>query len=216
VELEPQGNTKYRSIFDAKALLTDAKTELSERDTNSWLVVLLGLGAGLRRKEIDGLRWDQVNLEKNQIFIASHEEFEVKTADSEDAVRIDSFLASELKRFKGQAVPGYVVEPRTQGRPPGASQYYRSNETFVKVTKWLRDHGVDCEKPLHTLRKEFGSIICELADVYAASGALRHRQLSTTTNFYTENRRRTPVPLGALLSAANPESQNGGANDWVI
>jgi hypothetical protein len=52
-------------------------------------VILLGLGAGLRRKEIDGLRWDQVQSEKNEVFIASHEEFEVKTADSQDAVHSD-------------------------------------------------------------------------------------------------------------------------------
>lgn len=216
VELEPQGSTKYHSTFKSKDLLAAAHNELREKDTNSWLVVLLGLGAGLRRKEIDGLRWDQINFEKNEIFVASHEEFEVKTTDSEDGVRIDPFLASELKRIKGQTVSGYVVEPGTQGRGPGASQYYRANDTFGRVTKWLREHGVNCDKPLHTLRKEFGSIICEIADIYAASGALRHRQLSTTTNFYTENRRRTAVPVGALLSETNSNGANVSVNDWII
>lgn len=216
VELEPQGNTKYRSIFKAKVLLIEARKELGEKDTNCWIVILLGLGAGLRRKEIDALRWDQIDFDKMKIFVVSHEEFEAKNSGSEDEVSIDAFLASELKRIKGQATSGYVVEPGSPGRPPGASQYYRANETFVKVTKWLRDHGVKCDKPLHTLRKEFGSIICELADVYAASTGLRHKQLSTTTNYYTENRRPTSVPVGAYLSATNPYSQHGTANDWVI
>jgi integrase len=70
------------------------------------------------------------------------------------------------------------------------------------VTTWLRAHGVTGDRPLHTLRKEFGSIICAAADIYTASRQLRHKQLGTTAAHYTDHRRRDTVPVGGLLAVA--------------
>ncbi len=165
VEMEKQGSTKYHSIFNAKELLRRARTELAQKDTDTWLVILLALGAGLRRKEIDGLCWQQVDFERQQIFVFNHEGFEAKTEDSEGKIFVDSALLAELLPFKGEA-NDYVIEPKTPSREAGAAQFYRAQETFENTIKWLRDHGVKTDKPLHSLRKEFGSIICESADIH--------------------------------------------------
>src|SRR2546427_690645 len=67
VEMERQGNTRYHSNIDAKKLLREAKNELSEKDTEAWKAILLALGAGLRRAEIDRLTWQQLDFDRCEI-----------------------------------------------------------------------------------------------------------------------------------------------------
>ena len=83
----------------------------------------------------------------------------------------------------------------------GAAQFYRARATFEKTTKWLREHGVKTDKSLHKPRNEFGSIICESADIHTASRQLRHSDLATTASFYTYRRLRATVAIGAFLAA---------------
>lgn len=202
VELERQGSSKYHSTFDARTLIRKAKAELAERERDAYKVILLGLGAGLRRKEIDGLRRTQLYADK--ILVESHDEFEAKTDDSEDVVYVDSGLMIELKQLLVEGATEYVIEPDKPFQSGGRSQYYRAQLTFEKVNTWLRANGVTGTKPLHTLRKEFGSIICAVADIHTASRQLRHKQISTTAAHYTDHRRRDSVPIGNFLAEAAP------------
>jgi hypothetical protein len=64
----------------------------------------------------------------------------------------------------------------------------------------LRTHGLaGTRKPLHTLRKEFGSQICDRHGIYAASRALRHADIKVTAGFYLDKRSIATTGLGALL-----------------
>lgn len=199
VTLEPQGSTKYKSTIDAKRLLKNAKTELQANDAEAWKIVLLALGAGLRRAEIDSLRWGQVDFKESLIRIRNHGNFEAKTEASEASVDVDQGLLEELKKHHSEGDTGFVVAPKMKPAATTAKQYYRCSLVFDKVTAWLRSQGIIANKPLHTLRKEFGSIICASADIHAASSALRHTNLSTTAAYYVDNRRRVSVPMKALL-----------------
>lgn len=196
VELERQGSSKYHSTFNAGSVLSQAKAELATKDVESYKVILLGLGAGLRRKEIDGLRKPQLQAERDQILIVNHDAFKAKTDESEDIVFVDKGLLAELLPLLAAGATGYVVEPDIPFNSNGRSQYYRAQRTFERVTTWLRKHGVTGDRPLHTLRKEFGSIICAAADIYTASRQLRYKQLGTTAAHYTDHRRRDTVPVG--------------------
>jgi hypothetical protein len=42
-------------------------------------------------------------------------------------------------------------------------------ENFERLTAWLRKKGVKANKPLHALRKEFGSQICAVHGIHAAA-----------------------------------------------
>lgn len=200
VKLEAQGSTKYESSIDPKELLKNARTELLPNAPDSWKVILLALGAGLRRAEIDALRWDQIDFKKSVLRVCSHGKFETKTQDSEGSVDVDQGLLEELKKFHIAEKTDFVVAPELQSGATAAVQYYRCEPVFMKVTAWLRQQGVKGDKPLHALRKEFGSIICASADIHTASRQLRHSNLSTTAAFYLDNRRRVSVPIGALLA----------------
>lgn len=200
VKLEAQGSTKYESSIDAKVLLKNGREELQQNDADAWKVILLALGAGLRRGEIDALRWEQINFKESLLRVCSHGAFETKTPDSEDNVFVDQGLLDELKKFQAAEKTDFVVAPTLKPTGTVAVQYYRCLPVFVRVTAWLRKQGIKSGKPLHTLRKEFGSIICASADIHAASRQLRHSNLSTTAAYYADHRRRASVPMAALLA----------------
>jgi hypothetical protein len=56
------------------------------------------------------------------------------------------------------------------------------------LTGWLRDHGIEVDKPIHVLRKEFGSRINPKCDIHAASMALWHADIGITAQFYADSR----------------------------
>lgn len=201
VELEKQGSTRYVSTIRASELLSKAHKDLEKQDPDSWKVILLALGAGLRRAEIDGLCIKQLDYFGSAIRVMSHDNFEVKTDESVGTVQVDLSLLEEIKKHVDPDKE-FVVEPDTppaQGkRAPG---YYRCNRTFARVTAWLRQNGVDSDRPIHVLRKEFGSIINAQSDIFTASVQLRHANIATTAAFYADNRRRSTVAIGTLLSA---------------
>jgi integrase len=80
--------------------------------------------------------------------------------------------------------------------------HYRCQRDFEALTKWLRKHGVTGNRPLHTLRKEFGSQLCAKHGIYAASHALRHADIAITSQHYLDSRKRATVGLGQFLGKA--------------
>jgi len=64
---------------------------------------------------------------------------------------------------------------------------------------WLRKHGVNGNKPLHTLRKEYGSFLTRRYGIHAASRALRHADLRTTSEHYSDSTARVAPGVGHLL-----------------
>ncbi len=197
VDLENAGNLKYVSSIQAGRLLQAAKKELGPE---AYKVVLLALGAGLRRGEIDMLERSQIDSQNSLIQIVNTEFFRAKSDSSLGVVYVDTGLLTELQ----QHVHGngrFVIDPTTA---PGAKRgpgYCRCKETFKEVSKWLRDNGVDGLKPLHSLRKEFGSVINHATDIHTASRQLRHSTIKMTAAVYTDHRRRaaSAVPIGDML-----------------
>lgn len=199
VELERPGSTRYVSMIKPDELLAKARRALRNKDADSWKVILLSLGAGLRRAEIDGLRVGQLDQGAASIHVVNHEHFEAKTDESIGSVQVDPSLLEELRRdLEGNT--GFVIEPDTAPADgPRAPGYYRCEDTFVRAAKWLRANGVDSDRPIHVLRKEFGSIINAQSDIFTAMTQLRHSNIATTAAFYADNRRRSTVALGEMI-----------------
>jgi integrase len=72
---------------------------------------------------------------------------------------------------------------------------------FEHLIGWLRAKGIKSNKPLHDLRKEFGSLINQKHGLYAAAQALRHSDITTSARHYIARKERVTVGLGALLEA---------------
>ena len=204
VDFFPRQSSRYISKIDPKAILVAAHTELSKSESETYLALLLALGAGLRRGEIDSLQWKQVNTDRGVISVEVTEAASLKTQDSQGEVEIDEDLASILQqhRIKTKAKDGDFVIDCTASATQSTRRSYRAGEVFNKLTDWLRTHGVTARKPLHEMRKELGALITQEHGIYAASRALRHSNVATTAAFYADRKARTTVPVGSWV---NPE-----------
>jgi integrase len=131
----------------------------------------------------------------------------LKSEESAGDVPIDSTLVSLLRGFRAKASGQFVIEEGTgitASKPWG--QRYRCERVFYRLTQWLRRNGVEGTKPLHTLRKEAGSIVATKAGIHAASRFLRHADIQITSMHYADYKERVTVDIGALLRPENVTS----------
>ena len=204
VQFFPRESMRYHSKLDPTAIMRAASQELAEHDPGAFLALVLALGAGLRRGEIDRLLWRQIDCAAGIIHVEITEAGSLKTPGSMGQVHIDETLASVLQGFKARATSEYVIEaPEGEKSSQSWSRQYRCQGVFDRLVKWLREHGIESRSPLHTLRKEAGSIIATKSGIFAASRFLRHADLQVTAMHYADHKERTVIDMGALLPAQN-------------
>ena len=170
----------------------------ASRKREAFKVLVLGLCAGLRRGEIDRLQWSQVDLRKSHIVIEATDCFAPK-ANSVGEVPIDVEIVKLLKEWKAGATGRFVVEG-VDPKINSDSHHYRAGRAHAELVHWLHAKGLTARNPLHSLRKEFGSIVCQKAGVYVASRLLRHANIAMTASVYTDDRGRVTSGLGSALS----------------
>lgn len=203
IELEENvGDMRYKSKIKVKVLVSAAKAELRAAFPESYKAFLLGLFCGLRRSEIDLLEWTAMDWQLNQIAISTTEHFEPKTDGSEDFVEVDSEVMAELHIYFAASKSPFVLNSPLPPRAGLDRQYYRCEHTFKHLTDWLRGQGITATKPIHELRKEFGSQVNAKHGIYAASRALRHSDITTSVRHYIAKKQRVTVGLGHLLGNA--------------
>lgn len=203
VEFFPRQSAKYFSRIDAKELLQKAHRELAEANPPAFVAMLLALSAGLRRGEIDGLTWGQVDFDRQLLRVEPTAQASLKTTDSRAEVPIDAHVASVLRGFyakAGSKPSGFVIKGAgSEGGQTKWGQHYRADAVFTYLTDWLRKNGVTAKKPLHELRKELGALVTAEHGIYAASRVLRHADVSTTARHYTDLKTRPVVNIGQWL-----------------
>ena len=210
VPLEPRQSMRYRSSFDIEFVLRDAIRELNDSEPETLKVILLAAACGLRRAEIDSLSWGAFDFTKRILHIEPNEHFQPKSEDSIGAIDLEPELAALFHQFKDKSRGPFVIDSHL--RPTANASYarYRCQPVFERVTRWLAKHGVQGKKPLHLLRKEFGSRVCDRHGIYLASRSLRHSDVATTAAHYLDKKATATAGLGHLLSPAtlNPCSES--------
>ena len=131
----------------------------------------LALGAGLRWGEIVSLNWEDVRRE---------------------SIRI---AASKAKGRRARVIPigplvRQVLEP---ARNQGTVIKGDPDEVHEILCEWLRQHGVKDTKPVHYLRKCFGSLAVADHGVFIASKLLGHSNISLTASTYAGQVDRLPA-----------------------
>jgi integrase len=203
VEFEPRQSLKYRATFDVQTLIAKAKDELTPGDPEAFKAFLLAVMVGLRRKEIDLLEWDSFLWDAGVVRVQVTQHFDAKTEDSLGDVAVDGELLELFRGYRARATSPFVIESDNRPKPGVSYWHYRCQEVFDRLISWLRKSGIKANKPLHTLRKEFGSQVCALHGVHAASRQLRHADIAITNMFYTDARKRALTGLGHLLKSDN-------------
>jgi integrase len=196
VWFEPRRSMRYQSSLDVESLIGSAQKELLQEQ---FQIFLLAIMAGLRRNEIDKLEWQAFDWDKGVISIRATSHFTPKSEDSTGDVELDPEVMEVFRGYAAGRTSDFVIKSNVPVRPQGTYSHYRCQKHFDALGVWLRNHGVDANRPLHTLRKEYGSQVCAKHGIYAASRALRHADIAITSQHYLDKRQRGTAGLGALL-----------------
>jgi integrase len=192
--------TRYRSqIQDLEKLISDACRELHTDGDECLKVFLLATLAGLRRSEIDLLEWSAFDFNRNVLRIEATKYFEGKSEGSLGDIALDRELSELFRSFKATASGPFVIHSTLAPKLGTAYSYYRCKQTFSELGQWLRSKGVTGRSPIHTLRKEFGSMMAQQFGIFVASRALRHSSVAVTESHYVTQKRTSSVGLGHLL-----------------
>ena len=195
VKLERRAMPRYQSSFDVFELVRAATDELATSAPEQFKAFVLAVCAGLRRAEIDKLEWARFNWNASSINVAPTEFFRTKSEDSQRSVWIAPEVLGIFKRYCEQATSRFVLESGVRPTTGKPYAHYRCALTFDKLITWLRSKGVSGEKPLHALRKEFGSLIAQKFGVFAAQQMLGHSDIATTASHYLEVKEKPVLSL---------------------
>ena len=224
VDLYPRQSMRYNSTMNLENVLAAARDDLAARDVEAFKAFILCLFAGLRRNEADKLRWESIDFDAGIIRIKAQNDFAPKAETSLGDVPLDTELCAMMRGFRIKSPNSeYILnsdELKRQfklARPQPLAlktnwSKYRAAETFKRLADWLREHGVNARTPLHTLRKEAGSLICEKHGLFAASRFLRHADVAITAQHYAAQKERVTLGLGSLLV---PKPQNIVEGDFL-
>jgi integrase len=203
--------------FEGQSYTKDQLNVLLEgvKDTKLELPVYLAGYLGLRREEINGLKWKYIDLEQRLIHIT-----EVRTsAGSKEIIKVPKtekskrtlYITDELlevilktkriqeeyKRLLGdEYVATDYIYVHNNGEP------YRVNSVTEQFEKFLGKNGLPKIR-LHDLRHTFASILYEAGvDLKAISEALGHSDLGTTNKIYTHRFDKTHKKTVSAMSEA--------------
>jgi len=203
IALEKEPSLRYISKIDPIAIMAKAREELAEKDPESFKVMILALVCGLRRAEIDNLLWRAFDFANSSMRVESSEFHELKSEDSAGKVDLDADTLALFRGYRAKKPKAvFVVESPLKHDSKAKAGRYRCNPVFKRVLEWLRKQGVDGHKPLHTLRKEIGSIIASEHGIFEASRYLRHADIHITSAFYADKKKAvTPKAFAGLLGS---------------
>ncbi len=205
VGMEKGPSLRYVSKIDAYAILARAKDDLAEKEPEAFKVLTLALVCGLRRSEIDHLLWRAFDFSRGLLHIENTEFHQLKSEDSAGAIDLDADTATLFRGFRARSPKSiFVIESPNPPRAERKARCYRCNAVFERVNEWLRAQGVDTMKPLHTMRKEIGSIIASEHGIFEASRYLRHSDIRITSAIYADKKKTvTPKAFAGLLTSAS-------------
>jgi integrase len=204
VTLEKSPSMRYVSKIDAFAILARAKEEMAEEDPEGFKVLILALVCGLRRSEIDNLLWRAFDFANSALRVEASEFHELKSEDSAGVIDLDADTLALFRGYRAKHPKSvFVIESHNKPRSQTKARCYRCDAVFKRVLAWLRAQGVEGTKPLHTMRKEIGSIIASEHGIFEASRYLRHSDIRITSAFYADKKKVvTPKTFAGLLGPA--------------
>ncbi|HVW21218.1 MAG TPA: tyrosine-type recombinase/integrase [Opitutaceae bacterium] len=194
VRMRDPGPQRYHSGINPVWLVGCAERELREAHPQQFLAFSLCLWAGLRRKEADLLRWEQVDLANGQIHVRRTAYFEPKTEESQRDIDLAPLAVDVIRRFKAQSRSEFVLEGE-DSRPEAVYDFYRCDRTWRDLHAWLREKGIRDRKAIHALRKESGSLVASAYGIEAARQHLGHRDIHTTSAHYVDKKMRIEVAI---------------------
>jgi integrase len=197
MKLFKRADMRFKSSLDPVKLF---KAGLAELKTEELKALTLMLCAGLRKNECDKLCWDAINWELGCIHIETTAYLRVKSENSIGSVDLDPEILGLFRGWRALAPQDEFIlksdRPVRLGLPHA---HYRCAVTFGRLSAWLQTKGVPAGKPLHTLRKMFGSLLNDRFGLHVASLGLRHADIGITSKHYVAKKMGATVGLGSVI-----------------
>ena len=181
-----------RAFTDDEILVL--KKNLAERRTEPLLLALL-FYTGMRRGEVIGLQWKDVDLKGDVIHVTQDFDYKtnaldrLKTANARRDIPIVPALKETLKEHQGIGNSFVVHSPRDPGKPLCEATLKR---------KWEKVRALVGEDvTTRTFRNNFATVMYDAGvDVLTAAKAMGHADPTTTLRIYTDLERSRKVQRG--------------------
>lgn len=174
--------------------------------------MLRAFGTGLRMSELFGLKWHDIDFQKNEISVTRSIVFQVvgpcKTEASQKPIPLDSRLAEALKVWRGHtkystAEDWVFASPAARGRRPNWGQSLMRTIIRPAATKV----GITQRIGWHTFRHTYSSLLrANKTDIKVTQELLRHASSRVTLDRYTQavtiQKRRAQSNVIRLLQAS--------------
>jgi integrase len=160
-------STKREYLAPPDSVLQSAFQEiekLREVDSNSFLGFWFAVGAGLRRKEIQHLRWEHV-------------------IERDGAIWVSGGLGKDGEQIEVPMQKRAVDAIDPLRKEEGFALSERSLEWARRLNGWMKEQGWQTEKKMHELRAYVGSMLYAKSPV-AAMRFMRHKSIRITEQFY--------------------------------
>ena len=132
---------------------------------------------------MDAFRWDEgvIRIEPTQYFdVKSEHSIGDVPVDHRDHVDHAPLLCQSAIEFRDRSTESAAQRCDVRGLP--RAEGLRASERLV------RNKGVTARKPIHELRKEFGSMVNRKHGLTAAKDLLRHADIAITAAHYIDRR----------------------------
>jgi integrase len=179
-----------------------------------YAILLLELGLGLRRNEADKAekQWFWTDASgRHFITVKQTQFFTPKSKESRD-IPVDGPLYDAIKAVMDGHVSPFVVPgplPKQHSfKDSPKNLVYRLDRHHRNLTAWLRQRGINDDKPCHRLRKEFGSFVATSFGLFHAQRFLGHSSPAVTEAFYAAL---TNMPVLGNSTGRITEQKKGSA-----
>ena len=172
--------------------LAELQLLLTKLDVRERTLVLLDAATGLRVSELLALRWGDVGFENLELSVTRSIWHQVvgdcKTEASAKPVPLDSYMAEDLLRWRGQSPypmddDWVFASPTTRGKQP----YWPDNLMKRHIKPVARKAGINKNIGWHTFRHSFGTLLkANGEDVKTVQELLRHANSRITLDVYTQ------------------------------
>ncbi|SDD88199.1 tyrosine-type recombinase/integrase [Sporomusa acidovorans] len=208
-KIQPPKQEKHqKKILDEDEMAQFLSVLSNDKKLNHRLWVMLAFSLGLRREEIFGLQWKDINFDKSIITIARAVvyvagsgiiEKDTKSTNSHRTLSIPPDICTMLQQWKNEVVAGTkrrnkrrkvveFIDPTAPDKwvfaqPDGSVRHPHSFNTFIR--RFCENNGLKDASP-HLLRHMMGSYLLKSGqiDLAAISQKLGHSSKSFTANTY--------------------------------
>jgi integrase len=203
-----------RKKIPAVLEIEEVQSLLGALDVRERTMVLLDVVTGLRASELFGLKWADINFERNEISVTRSIVLQVvgpcKTEASQKPVPLDPLLARTLRTWRAytkyKAASDWVfASPYSGGRKP----YWYQSLMRNQIGEVARSVGIFKKMGWHTFRHTCATLLrASGADIKVVQELLRHAScrvtLDTYTQAVTEQKRAAQNRIACLVRGVEP------------